>query len=352
MPTPPQSNRPSHQRSDTQNFPAPLVLPGDGLAVDPDPPQDYQKWLGVRNQVTSRRRTNTDMRSWTVPRIDPEQEQIPKSKMADILDLITASYHGLPVKELSIPSLGFIPWKDDKSKISLNTQHQCIQVRTRPSPDGLFSRQLNLEDLLAAAMAMNYDLFESEDDEFICGRAYGGRRVLHGIEREHAWPASHCADFIEKKCKEHGGITKKPRISSPPPPPPPPPQQDNNRTNNPSTPLLAALSTFTKTPKSPSNKRTLWTSRLTRTTTHELSYCTYYACLMQGSASLSEDLRQPPYLCPVDVAKVLSSTKSTIEERYRALLEFCGRQGIRKEAHFAAFGAWLRASLENSGGGG
>ncbi|KAL4796066.1 hypothetical protein BDV19DRAFT_378325 [Aspergillus venezuelensis] len=289
--TRPKSSKPPTPptRSDIQHFPAPLVLPGDGLAIDPDMPQDSQKWLGVRNQVTSRRRTvylaapgvleGMEMSSWSIPqRIDAGWEQVPKPKISDILEYTAAFYHGFPVKKLQFPEQGRPEYTE-----------AMYTVRTRPCPDGIFSHQLNLEDLLTAAMAMlpsdayalcllvDHDLFESEDDELVCGRAYGGRRVAvvlkarynpllddyHGIERKHAWPASHCQTFIE----------------------------DN----------------------------------LIRTTTHELSHCfglghhTYYACLMQGSGSLSENLRQPPYFCPVDLAKVLSATKTSVEERYRAL---------------------------------
>ena len=61
---------------------------------------------------------------------------------------------------------------------------------------------------------------------------------------------------------------------------------------------------------------------------------------MQGTASVIEDARQPPYLCPVDLAKVLRATQADEIERYKKLLEFCEK---RKEAHlFQAFGAWIR----------
>ena len=50
--------------------------------------------------------------------------------------------------------------------------------------------------------------------------------------------------------------------------------------------------------------------RLCCTVSHELGHCfgldhcMYKACMMQGTASVAEDMRQPPYLCPVCKAKV------------------------------------------------
>ena len=66
---------------------------------------------------------------------------------------------------------------------------------------------------------------------------------------------------------------------------------------------------------------------------------------MQGSASIIEDARQPPYLCPVDLAKVLRATGADdkIQERYRALEEFCKRFS---EVHlFEAFGKWIEGRM-------
>ena len=66
---------------------------------------------------------------------------------------------------------------------------------------------------------------------------------------------------------------------------------------------------------------------------------------MQGSASIIEDARQPPYLCPIDLAKVLKATGADekIKERYRALDEFCKRFS---EVHlFEAFGKWIEVRL-------
>ncbi|KAL4942060.1 hypothetical protein BDV06DRAFT_222559 [Aspergillus oleicola] len=138
-------------------------------------------------------------------------------------------------------------------------------------------------DAYALCLLLSHSLFESEDDEFVCGRA------------------------------------------------------------DPNAPLSAALAAFTSTKMS--TPLTLWLSRVFRTMTHELGHCVYYACLMQGSTSMQEDMRQPPFLCPVDLAKLLSSMRVTIEERYKALLEYCEREEIRDEPHFAAQAAWLKASL-------
>ena len=64
---------------------------------------------------------------------------------------------------------------------------------------------------------------------------------------------------------------------------------------------------------------------------------------MQGSSTIIEDARQPPYLCPVDLAKILQATGTDSERRYKALLQFCDKH---QQAHmFAAYGAWIRARL-------
>ncbi|TKA66139.1 hypothetical protein B0A55_09792 [Friedmanniomyces simplex] len=97
----------------------------------------------------------------------------------------------------------------------------------------------------------------------------------------------------------------------------------------------------------------LWLSRVCKTASHELGHCfgidhcTYYACVMQGTAGLSEDARQPPYVCPVDTAKLLTATGADEMDWLRALLNFCERFG--EDALFAAFAAWLRMRLAELG---
>jgi len=68
---------------------------------------------------------------------------------------------------------------------------------------------------------------------------------------------------------------------------------------------------------------------------------------MQGSASIKEDARQPPYLCPVDLAKVLRATGTDGCERYRVLLEFCKAWEGKEGGHmFASFAGWLRGRIK------
>ena len=70
----------------------------------------------------------------------------------------------------------------------------------------------------------------------------------------------------------------------------------------------------------------------------------YYACIMQGTASVPEDLRQPPYLCPVDEAKVGAIIKQrghaeegSTSSREKALLNFTKKHEVG--GGFAAFRA-------------
>ena len=81
---------------------------------------------------------------------------------------------------------------------------------------------------------------------------------------------------------------------------------------------------------------------------------------MQGSASVAEDIRQPPYLCPVDLKKVLvaigegeggDGDGKRLEEReierYKALLEFCeGEEWVDNFEMFVGYAAWIRERLK------
>jgi archaemetzincin len=413
----------NHKIGEDENestFPAPLVLPEDELAWDPSyPVQSLRSWIRhkSRNKVTPERHTIyftgppdiepglEFLQEWTQPRLKSRAKEkatnSPETK--DVLDYLEAFYHGVTVKMLPSPNLCFTTDVDDeagksppKSKakeksskdsvpksqtlwLNTNTSSGCIGIRARATPKGDFSHQLNLNDLLDAAieilpddayallMLVKHDIYEDDDDDFACGRAYGGSRIAvvsgarynpsldaaQRIERDHAWPASHCEKYMRGCCEaaededdedrrmEGVEIIAAGDLTS-----------LNDQAISPMQAALAAHMDLLSLDRAPSISALygLWLSRVCRTASHELGHCfgidhcVYYACAMQGTASVIEDARQPPYLCPVDLAKVLRATGADENERYRALLKFCEKF---KEAHlFAAYGAWIQERLE------
>ncbi|KAJ8606792.1 hypothetical protein MRB53_040718 [Persea americana] len=255
------------------------------------------------------------------------------------------------------------------TQIALQTVSEAIRIRTRLCPDGLFSRQLHLNDLLDAAEAIlpidayailllvDHDLYEDDDDDFCCGRAYGASRIAvvssarytplldahNKIDREHVWPASHCQAYVNTCCGANESTSRRANDSGDPMMP-----QDELA----SSAMRAAVDAFQACPPIDDDLdrlQALWSSRVVRTVVHELGHCfgldhcVYYACNMQGTASMAEDLRQPPYLCPIDSAKIFAATGGDFASTYQALLEFCdARPGVHM---LAAFAAWLRTRL-------
>ncbi len=389
-------------------FPAPLILPDDDLALDPKcPPQSLRQWMRLkdRNPVTPERRTLyvaasptagpgvEFMRTWVIPAGSIKRD-IQPPETTDIAEYLAAFYHGMPVKMLPQEALTFATWDSpaSKSKVSkgapryvgLNTSSECIRIRTRASRDCMFARQLNLDDLLDAAISIlpddayalvlvvNYDLYEGAVDEFVCGRAYGGSRVAvvssarynpeldarHGVERAHAWPASHCETYVKTCCEsstsESQPVKKRAKRS----------QDSDGKTLDPTTSqedtacgaLSAAVAVCRALPSFDGLLPTsvldgLWLGRMCRTAAHELGHCfgmdhcIYYACAMQGSASLKEDARQPPYICPVDLAKMLAATEADPTARYQAIVALCTKHaGVHL---FDAFRAWILEMLKD-----
>jgi len=406
-----------NQIVNSSSFPAPLVLPGDDLSLDPRyPPQSLRAWMRLkdRNEITETKRimyvaappcVDADLRlmhDWSRPLAKNGNSQVlTPPETGTIIDYLGAFYDGMSVKPLPYkPS--FVEWdtpsKGSRSKtqtslryVGLTTSTECVRIRTRQSADKVFARQLNLDDLLDAAISMlpedayallmlvNQDLYEDEDDVFVCGRAYGGSRVavvstarynpildsLQNVDRHHTWPTSHCESYLNECCagasqspahkkrqrkSRNGDVNRDDRTTSSNTVAP-----DDNLEQVAVTALQAAVSAHNALPSlvaSPSSTALigLWLGRVCRTASHELGHCfgidhcVYYACAMQGSSSLAEDGRQPPYLCPVDLAKLLRATGSSPELHYNALLHFCDKHG---ETHlFAAFSAWIRGRLK------
>jgi len=319
------------------------------------------------------------MKGWSNPRVnhDAGTDKASVADVADFIDYLRAFYHGFDVQPFP-QKLQYTPWSDKPTPhVDLNWSDVTVRIRARRSPDRIFVGQLNLEDILDAAIEMlphdayaivllvDHDLYENEEDDFCCGRAYGGSRVAvvssaryrpvldahAGVDYEHVWPASHCKDYIDSLCAEEGRESEK---------------RDEPSTVSAASPLrqaVDAMSTHLSRQSGTEDSRSIWFSRLARTVSHELGHClgldhcVYYACIMQGTAGMAEDLRQPPYLCPVCLSKLThaalvelqggaeSASIEYVKERYTALLRVCDRW--QDSAMFAAYGAWLRARLDD-----
>jgi archaemetzincin len=214
------------------------------------------------------------------------------------------------------------------------------------------------DDAYALLLVVEQDTYEDEDDDFCCGRAFGGSRVAvvstaryhplldtaQGIDREHTWPASHCTAYMEKCCAEENFEEEKPparRVVDLSP-------SSSSKVSSPMHLALGAHASHVN-PLSSRALSELFLSRLYKTAAHELGHCfgidhcTYYACIMQGSASVREDARQPPYLCPIDEAKVLRATGAEVTSRDQAVARLC--KDHRDGQLFAALEAWLESKL-------
>ncbi|KAK4982753.1 hypothetical protein LTR50_007597 [Elasticomyces elasticus] len=396
------------ETSAATTFPAPLVLPEDELSYDPEyPAQSVTEWTSEeeRNAVTPLRKIiylaaspqvapdMSFMATWSKAQhasLLPEgsaskpdlENPISSPNTGEVLEYLAAFYYGLPVKLLR-PDLEFAAWDEDsghtyssKSRssrasptyVGLVASGECTRIRTRASRDGLFARQLNLDDLLDAAISMlpkdayallllvDQDIYENEDDDFACGRAYGGSRVaVISVARYN--PQLDAIQSVERLCAATAGTQRRGKAKKL--------ATKGGIANGEPTAPLASRSALRQavtahnlpslgTDTTPATLSGLWLGRVCRTASHELGHClgmdhcVYYACSMQGTASLTEDGRQPPYLCPVDLAKVLKATGSSSRERYQALLAYCDK---RADVHlFAAFGAWLRVRQQELNG--
>ncbi|PTB63146.1 hypothetical protein BBK36DRAFT_1102638, partial [Trichoderma citrinoviride] len=235
---------------DEMTFPGPLVLPDDDLAEDPDcPPQDLREWRDAetRNPVTPQRKTVyivpspsiapevSKMQTWSVrstqaatSKHDMQATEAPK--ITDLMEYLSAFFHGMPVK-LFKPPFQWQKWNKYDGAISKSAHTQrriglrtpgrrLFGIRCRASPDGVSPMQVNLDDVLDALaenipadahsimMLLDLDMYEGDGDIFTAGRAYGGSRIAAvSLFRDqplcappddsHAWPASHCAKYVD-----------------------------------------------------------------------------------------------------------------------------------------------------------
>ncbi|KAH7342593.1 hypothetical protein BKA65DRAFT_586552 [Rhexocercosporidium sp. MPI-PUGE-AT-0058] len=424
--------------SESRLYPAPLVLPGSEISLYPNEKgQSLRGWQRSShvNRVTEERKRIyislppgygvgvEAMRGWTVPKgVKRDGNEGMGLDYELVARYVGVFYHGLEVTVLPEGEFAWLVDEDaesgkgkgrpkaktkgkgkskaksqasdfeDDPRIGLrsSSSNEYTTIRSRPTPNYPYGSQLNLNDILdfaiaslpddayALLMLLEHDLYEDEEDEFVCGRAYGGSRVAvvsgarywpgfdeeEGVERIHGWPASHCEAFLEGLMDEVGARTggkngsKRDMKKSM--------MEEENKETRGDMPLHRALDVYTL-PTTTRALTLLHIARLARTASHELghcfgiAHCTYYACIMQGSASLAEDARQPPYLCPVDEAKVLRATGKVVvsetrmeswrRERLVAMREFCrqvvGEWGVDGEGSmFECLEMWVGALLE------
>ncbi|KAL1836540.1 hypothetical protein VTJ49DRAFT_5037 [Mycothermus thermophilus] len=392
-------------------FPAPLVLPGDALAIAPEdsPPQSLRSWTldKDRNPVTQQRRTiyvaptpkfATDLGptyhlQWrplalNLPGVEKDVDRACLGAQS-VRDYLEAFYHPLPVKMLP-GEVQWVPWDEENGDhrkghkdlryLGLQIGDGVSRITVRRCPDKAYRYQLRVGDLLDAVadalpqdayallLVMEADMYEDDEDEFCCGRAYGGSRVAvvsgaryHPVfdaargGREHDWPFSHCAEFktaLQEKTASSDvdaamEATVQAGLNLPAPSRGPIPGVDLSMSRD-DPGIRFSL---------------LWLSRVARTAAHEvghcfcLEHCPYYACIMQDTAGVAEDLRQPPYLCPVCLAKFARAVRdgdsrtatdddaSFYVSRYKALVQVCARWEFATPM-FAAYRCWLEKRID------
>ncbi|CAD0084596.1 unnamed protein product [Aureobasidium vineae] len=319
------------------DFPGPLVLPNDAIDSDPKYPlqsfADWKKLITPTAAPLQRKKIYIAAppgRTKHCPRLYemqwPHKDHSPPQSV-HVLGYLAAFYTGFEVVELPENTLIFDKWTEgaasspSDSSVALNTPKESVRIRKRPMPKNGRGFQLNLNVMLDAAIAvlpsdalalillMDFDMYEDNDDEFGCGRAYGGSHVCIvssfrynpsldrslELDRDHLWPASHCAKYVQEQVDKFIEPAEA--------------DQESKATKSlqHSVPLARAIRAH---PSGKSSSYDMWLERICRTASHELGhclgmdYCMYYACIMQGSNSIAEDLGQPPYPCPIDNAKL------------------------------------------------
>jgi archaemetzincin len=94
-----------------------------------------------------------------------------------------------------------------------------------------------------------------------------------------------------------------------------------------------------------SSDKALFVRRALKLMAHEVGHilsihhCVKWKCVMQGANTLMEDDSHPMYLCPIDLRKLEWNCGFDRAERYRKLLDFYRRLGLKEDA------AWVEKRL-------
>ena len=350
---------------------------------------------------------DTDYDRWTRPRIDMRAvpsaaASASRPVVEDLAAYVQAFYHGMEVR-VAKDRFRLVPWKEPtrrkgaKTKVDqyiglaakspTNHPDTVTRIRHRGADSAVPEGQINLNDILdgllealpsdayAAMLLMHHDLYEDDDDDFCCGRAYGGSRICvfstfrdnpildqdNGIAMEHTWPNAHCrkyADDLWDCMNDDDGkkktsaqrrfrpeqMVKVPKLTA-----------ANAGGLAVAEPLVAAVLSASALIKSKgtftaNDWSAIWLGRACIIAVHKLGHCfgldhcVYYACVMQGTASVAEDTQQPPYLCPVCQAKVayaLAVEPATKNDKRQAGRTVAGAADVERLGN-----AWTRAQYE------
>ncbi|KAI1303778.1 hypothetical protein F5Y03DRAFT_384963 [Xylaria venustula] len=291
-----------------------------------------------------------------------------------VVEYLSAFYHGHPVK--SFPhELCFVPWigtsrgtksADNHTSASLaSTKATSNRAHIGLAPDERFKRQSELGRYPPSGHrdAPGRCVHDRHDDDFCCGGALGASsRVCvvsstryspaldeESIDHQHMWPTSRRNKFTNRLCTSENLEPQK-HIKS--------------VYETPESPLRRVVQAAKTVPTSPTVKALngLWFPRVARTLVREVGHCfaishsLYYACNMQGTSYIAEDLRQPPYVCPICLEKVTyaigcelqqhdkASKGVYVKERYRAIARFC--EAWKHVGLFVGYGARVQARLQ------
>ncbi|KAK1829773.1 hypothetical protein QBC39DRAFT_310447 [Podospora conica] len=407
-----------------QTFPAPLVLPGDWLFEHPETyhegcHQPLSLWRERRPRwCTSVRDLQAVyvvpppsipdelafLKSWSAPSGENYVDSSSAANMTkDIFDYLGAHFHPVPVHLLP-PRLRFTTepgggTDDSEPALSLRIAGpkgpDWDPISTRPAPDGVFPQQLDVDCFLSrdqfddlsrpgerimVVMVVEQDLFDAEDPETspLCShwKVLDGRSLtelpavvvsaaryhpslfrekgLSGeIDMRHVWPSSHCRNSIESKCRWRVARGR----------------DEGCALGAEDTAMGAAMRAAVGVHETGEDA---WFGRVVRRLTRQLGNlsemgdCAYYACVMQHSLSIAEEVTQPPYLCPVCLTKWTeviteyghggsASDSELVLERYERLRMVTEGWKDRNAPMLVGYHAWLEKRVEHlreEGGGG
>ena len=339
------------------------LLPGFDLFDDPSyPPQPLAEFRADADRRVPRASKNVIY----VVVVGEPQAEVPIATIAAYVD---AFYSGVVTRVL--PPLPLVPWNPPRGKahapsaaapVAVRVGDAAVRVRSRACGDKCFVRQLNLNDVIDGLLARmedlpdafaivgvtSEDLFESKDDEFTMGRSYGGSGVaVISTARDkpsldsrlvptmaHTLPPPSSSSSLHRKRSRAGDAT--------------PTQWSFGGADGGEG---GASASARHGGEAAALADATWLFRVCGTVVHELGHCfgidhcTYFKCYMQGSASLTEARTQPPYACPLELAKLCESLgwgEAHLHARDESLLAVLSSPALCVANGAAGYAAWIR----------